>query len=81
MAVSLADGVSIPVSTGTIKSFGIAGHANGPIPDSSTSLLERNCNFDIDREPDFLRKTHIICTLGMRDEFYFILFLVLHSLA
>ncbi|KAL5962404.1 Pyruvate kinase PKM [Taenia solium] len=64
MAVPLADGVSIPTKVGSMKSFGLASHANDGIYDTSASVLEKNCNFDINRPPDQFRKTHIICTLG-----------------
>ncbi|VDD80429.1 unnamed protein product [Mesocestoides corti] len=64
MSVPLADGVSISVNKSTIKSFGYAAHAHGIIPDSTTSMLERNCNLDIDRPPVSFRKTHVICTIG-----------------
>lgn len=66
MAVPLADGVSIPLKVGSLKSFGLASHAIDSIHDSTTSVLEKNCNFDISRPPDQFRKTHIICTLGMK---------------
>ena len=64
MSVPLADGITVPLSPGSLLSFGFASHANNNIHDSSTSVLERNCNLNINRPVDKFKKTHIICTLG-----------------
>ena len=64
MAVLLADGVVVPKKKGSVMSFGFASHGNEFMHDESASILERNCNFTIDKSIDKLKKTHIICTIG-----------------
>lgn len=71
MSVTLSEEVNIPNKQGSSVEFGWSANAHADNHAPSASVIERNCNLDIDKPTDTFRKTHIICTLGMNSHISF----------